>query len=350
MVRPQAAGMRSVSILLAVLAACSSAPSSPPPPITGTVHHFVIDGFTFPMSNSDARALGDDLNGDGTIDNELGMVTDSLAGQADLNANISDIIGAGVIASTVDVIYDDGTTDPVAGVSIYGFRGAAATQIRGKLASGAFASDRTAKTDSPGTAVLRLPVLADADPIQAELDDIELDLAPDAAGGYEATVRGGLPAEQLLAATEPAVLQMANSNPEAHTGIAWVCTGGTATGTDLLTDCTGLLQGLLAPDLTLGGADVVSAGFRFHMTPCPSGSCTPPAPRDSCHDRILDGDETAVDCGGTCSLRCAGGLGCKTGSDCETGFCDGGTCRMATCHDGIRDGFETAVDGGGICN
>jgi hypothetical protein len=340
--------MRHVAVLIVVLAACGGGDATLPP-ITGTVHHFVVDGFTFPASTDQAHALAEDLDGDGRLDNQFGSVTSTLAGEADLNANISDIIGAGVIASTVDLIYEDGATDPVAGASIFGFRGAAATQIRGKLVSGAFVSDRP-KAGSPGQAVLRLPVLADADPIEAELDDVDLELTPDGAGGYDATVHGGFPADQLLGATLPAVLQMANSNPQAHIGVAQLCTQLSPTGNDVLMSCP-LVSSLLEPDVTLSGVSAVSAGFQLHLAPCPSGSCTPAPPHDPCRDRILDGDETALDCGGTtCTLRCTGGLACKTGSDCDTGFCDAGTCRTATCHDGIRDGFETGVDTGGLCS
>jgi hypothetical protein len=61
----------------------------------------------------------------------------------------------------------------------------------------------------------------------------------------------------------------------------------------------------------------------------------PPAGFDlgvpSCADGKQDGDETAVDCGGSC-LPCADGLGCLGPSDCLSSDCGaGGWCRPASC-------------------
>ena len=340
--------MRSVVLPLMLLAACRD--DSPEPPIPGTVHHFVVDDFTFPRTISQARALGDDLDGNQTSDNLFGEVTETLAGQQNLNANVTDIIHAGVVASTVDLQYDDQQPDSLAGARIFGFHGAPATEIRCNVTNGVFVSNRTAMTDAPGKAVLRLPVLADADPIEAEIDGLELDLIPDGTGGFEATVRGGFPAAQLIAATTPKVLQMVNTNPQAHGGAASLCTSLVKTGQDVLTSCA-FVGSLLAADVKFGDVPVVSAGFQFHIAPCPGEACSPSPPHDPCHDRMRDGDETATDCGGaTCELRCAGELPCQTGSDCQTGVCEAGMCREPTCSDGLRDGFETGVDTGGLCH
>lgn len=76
------------------------------------------------------------------------------------------------------------------------------------------------------------------------------------------------------------------------------------------------------------------------------GSCSPCA---SCNDGIQNGDETGVDCGGSCSPcpTCNDGIqnGDETGVDC------GGSCSpCATCNDGIQNGDETGVDCGGSCD
>jgi len=49
----------------------------------------------------------------------------------------------------------------------------------------------------------------------------------------------------------------------------------------------------------------------------------------SCENGIPDGDETAVDCGGSCK----GCLGepCAQGSDCQSGFCADGVCCTSSC-------------------
>ncbi len=46
---------------------------------------------------------------------------------------------------------------------------------------------------------------------------------------------------------------------------------------------------------------------------------------DSCSDGMLDGDETDVDCGGSCA-KCAVGKGCSTGTDCQSASCSSGIC------------------------
>ncbi|MDP4999802.1 MAG: M43 family zinc metalloprotease [Saprospiraceae bacterium] len=93
------------------------------------------------------------------------------------------------------------------------------------------------------------------------------------------------------------------------------------------------------------------------------GSCAPceqTEPEPTCEDGIQNGDETGVDCGGSCTPcgqtepdpTCEDGIqnGDETGVDC------GGSCTPCgqtepdpTCEDGIQNGDETGVDCGGSC-
>ena len=71
-------------------------------------------------------------------------------------------------------------------------------------------------------------------------------------------------------------------------------------------------------------------------------------PNPTCDDGILNGDETGIDCGGSCAAcaTCDDGIlnGDETGVDC------GGSCAAcATCDDGILNGDETGIDCGGSC-
>ena len=66
-----------------------------------------------------------------------------------------------------------------------------------------------------------------------------------------------------------------------------------------------------------------------------------------CEDLRMDGDESDVDCGGSC-LPCGTGKGCSKGADCIEGACIDGKCG-ASCSDGLRDGDESDVDCGGSC-
>lgn len=68
----------------------------------------------------------------------------------------------------------------------------------------------------------------------------------------------------------------------------------------------------------------------------------------SCRDGVLDGDETDVDCGGSCG-GCDAGAACGDDKDCSEGVCGAGICRAATCGNGALDGDETDVDCGGSC-
>ena len=77
------------------------------------------------------------------------------------------------------------------------------------------------------------------------------------------------------------------------------------------------------------------------------GHCTVAA----CLDGVRGGDETDVDCGGSCP-PCADGRECLTGADCIDAICGTGVpkvCLAPTCSDGVRNGTETDVDCGGSC-
>ncbi|MBI2550299.1 thrombospondin type 3 repeat-containing protein [Candidatus Woesearchaeota archaeon] len=69
----------------------------------------------------------------------------------------------------------------------------------------------------------------------------------------------------------------------------------------------------------------------------------------ACSDRIKDGDEADVDCGGTCSSKCANGKSCGINSDCRNNFCVSGTCKAGNCTDSYMNQDETDIDCGGGC-
>ena len=89
----------------------------------------------------------------------------------------------------------------------------------------------------------------------------------------------------------------------------------------------------------------LSFGIIVHLVPCDDGTCAPATVIDHCDDRIQDGDETDIDCGGSCRA-CGFDTKCEVAADCQTGACDAGMCREPSCSDGIQDGFETGVDCG----
>ncbi|MGE0789858.1 MAG: hypothetical protein AB7S26_29565 [Sandaracinaceae bacterium] len=71
-------------------------------------------------------------------------------------------------------------------------------------------------------------------------------------------------------------------------------------------------------------------------------------PPMTCDNGTHDGDESSVDCGGSCP-PCVDGEPCHESMDCRSGVCGRSRCLVATCRDGVRNGMETGVDCGGTC-
>jgi hypothetical protein len=119
------------------------------------------------------------------------------------------------------------------------------------------------------------------------------------------------------------------------------CSDGILDGSESAVDCGG---STCAP---CGLNQTCAANSDCQSSYCFVGQCLLPL----CADGIQDGDETDVDCGGATCAPCAVGKHCSvTRRDCTLeGLCLDGTCRAPTCSDGVRDGTETAIDCGGSC-
>jgi cysteine-rich repeat protein len=103
--------------------------------------------------------------------------------------------------------------------------------------------------------------------------------------------------------------------------------------------------------------DVCEAGVPVHNplpagTACTggacddSGTCVPTAP--TCTDKEQNGDETGVDCGGSCApaSTCDTDEGCAVAADCTSGVCgDDMLCEAAACGDGVEQTGEACDDG-----
>ncbi len=68
----------------------------------------------------------------------------------------------------------------------------------------------------------------------------------------------------------------------------------------------------------------------------------------SCYDNKKNGDETGVDCGGSC-LGCENGDPCLEDMDCLSYYCKNNICSAPSCTDNIMNGLETDTDCGGDC-
>jgi hypothetical protein len=72
----------------------------------------------------------------------------------------------------------------------------------------------------------------------------------------------------------------------------------------------------------------------------------------TCPDEKKDPDETDVDCGGACAIKCTLGKKCDRNSECDTGICNHkgggqGVCSNDPCGDQVQDATETDIDCGG---
>jgi hypothetical protein len=180
--------------------------------------------------------------------------------------------------------------------------------------------------------------------------DAETDTGHD--GGHEASTEAGVEAGRD--ATADAVMEAAHdssvdSQPPHDTGIdapVDFCTDHVKDGNETDVDC----GGGICPACPLGDACLVTSD-------CTTGdgcdATTKLCVATECSDGVKDGTETGVDCGGGTCSACGVGGGCVTNADCLAGEgCDTSThtCDSNECHDGILDGNESAVDcGGGTC-
>ncbi len=69
----------------------------------------------------------------------------------------------------------------------------------------------------------------------------------------------------------------------------------------------------------------------------------------ACGDKVKDGDESDIDCGGSCPAKCANSKACISSSDCKSVYCVSGVCRAGNCTDSYQNQDESDIDCGGSC-
>lgn len=339
--------MRWSVLVLLIAAACASDRISDNVvgPFTGEARRYVVDRIILPTTIAQADELGGGLVGDGP-QNQLGGVISTLYVQGDVTSHGDDLINAGLISSSVIVTADDFDDDDSVSVRyLASDDDLTGVVVGGRLSEGAFYPNRTRYTRVPGAATVRLPVFVDADPSTVRVEGVEILLAPDGAGGFDAELHGVV--EDVLAAAAPGVMQMIEARPYDHLMLKKLLDGdqdGVITEQEFTTNP--LMRSLVAPDITHDGKKVLSFGFGLHLRPCAEGTCQTPVV--SCFNHVLDGDEVQLDCGGGCR-GCAEGATCNAPADCESLDCDAGACGPPSCTNGVRDGYETDLDCGGEC-
>jgi hypothetical protein len=142
--------------------------------------------------------------------------------------------------------------------------------------------------------------------------------------------------------------------------VAGDCTGGLCspvTNTCVVAHCTDTLKDGDETDLDCGGscstkcANGKGCAVAADCTSTFCNTTTQQCIADHCADTVKDGDETAPDCGGSCISKCATGLGCAIPGDCASTFCNVTTklCVADHCGDAVKNNTETDVDCGGSC-
>ncbi|MEM9070803.1 MAG: hypothetical protein AAGE52_20005 [Myxococcota bacterium] len=115
------------------------------------------------------------------------------------------------------------------------------------------------------------------------------------------------------------------------------CADGVISGDESDIDCGGSCGPCMEGERCLAFSDCMSGV-------CAEGMCAGP----NCFDGLQNGDETDVDCGGACEA-CDDGAGCDEGADCASGVCSMGLCAGPACDDEVRNGDESDRDCGGSC-
>jgi len=115
------------------------------------------------------------------------------------------------------------------------------------------------------------------------------------------------------------------------------CFDGLQNGDESDVDCGGSCAAPCADGLRCEGIEDCAVS-----SVCWELFCRP----ETCFD--AGGEPLVSQCGGTCP-RCPDGEPCATADDCQSGVCAGDVCAAPTCSDGLRNGDETGVDCGGSC-
>lgn len=134
--------------------------------------------------------------------------------------------------------------------------------------------------------------------------------------------------------------------------VANTCVDGAKTGDESDVDCGGSCTAKCAVNQACNFTARANAD-------CASGICTSPAyggapsrcVATTCENLRVDADEIGVDCSGACAAKCGVGQTCRFGqSDCVTAaVCSATTrrCEPPGCGDGVRNGQESSIDCGG---
>jgi len=154
-------------------------------------------------------------------------------------------------------------------------------------------------------------------------------------GALGVIIAGGLASGCII--TLPPASTATDGGDVTHDDTHPVTTG--TTGTTDTASTTGTTGGETTTSST-AGTTATTTGTTDATTGTTGGAL--------CDDGVQNGDETDLDCGGSCS-PCATGSACVVDADCASASCEAGVCTDAACNDGVQNGDETDLDCGGSC-
>ena len=336
-------GMRRLALVALVVGGCWRPPGPVHGPFTGGTTRFYVDAITLPVQRADFAI---DLDGDGRTDDQLGNIYGAIVSNKLEDDHVAEIVAARAVDATVELVSDDPALrdDASVGVRWNGAPDAPGDEVGAYLHDGHLLSNRA---QAAGGMVV-LPLFDNADPSRVAIDHYDVQLDGDGAGGLSGTLHATAPDGTFVPAVFPALLRALEVHVDNRSALRTFDSDGD--GQITLDEAAGspLVQNLVASDVRIDGARELSLAFEFHLSRCADDACARPLPPPSCFDRVRNGDELDVDCGGACG-PCWPGDACATDGDCATAHCDAGRCRAPSCADGVRDGYESDIDCGYAC-
>lgn len=275
---------------------------------TPVTRHFVFESITFPTNNSAAREAAVDLNGDGALDNQMGMVFGTLNTQGlEANPDMQKAIDTGAAIQLLSVVSLDGnaavtiravpgldpmpaacsgSTDTVCRHHLDGLASFTASSTMVAALTGGVMADGGVLTSA--TAPLTLQVSFFGGPASLALQHPHVSINPAAdAGLTEGVVAGAILESDVNAVVVPAIAAGMQAHVTADCSDlanppACGCMAGSL-GRSLLDladasprDCqitaadvaaNSLFSSLLASDLMLDGRPALSFGTKFTAVP-----------------------------------------------------------------------------------
>jgi hypothetical protein len=282
-----------LGVLSVAVAACGDgggAPGGAGSPAGSGATLYVLDGLQLPMQRSD---FADDLNGDGALDNQYGLVEGSLSSQQDDGSvDVAAMLATCSYRAVVEIAPEDGAL----AVRFRASMSSPVSTLRGSFDGRRFVSARARGGGVPVEATAFVPVFSHSDPVQVPLTALEMELISDG-GGFSGQLHAAVPPTvDVRPVAWRAFTQMLQSEPGQHDALVSEMDtnhDGTVSLDEFEHDP--ILQVLLAPDVQLFDAagnfapspenhdkDSISVGVGFHLRPCSEQELTDGACSEDC--------------------------------------------------------------------